>query len=109
MTDFSSPPEKNLKREIYFSSFMEEQSDLDDDLHFYLNTVFATTKTTNRENYSKVVINVLNCLNFWFNFCVFDIHLYIQRFFGLFLKLYEYLIVLKSKLNVYLQSFTNRI
>lgn len=100
VTDFSSPRAINFERKIYFSNFVEGKTKLDDyDLHFYLNAVYTTTTMTNRENNSKVIINYLNCLNFWFNFCVLDIHLYVQKFFGLFLKFYDVMLILRIKLN----------
>ena len=100
LSDFGSPRVINFEREFYFSTFVEEETNLDDyDLYFYLDPAYVTTTMTNRENHSKVVINTLNCLSFWFNFCVLDTHMYVQKFFGLFLKLYERLLVFKGKLS----------
>ena len=100
VTDFSSPRVIEFDRKIFFSNFIEEQADLDDyDLYFYLSCVYTLTTVTNRDSPSKVVIQVLNCLSFWFNFCVLDIYLYILKFFELFLKLYKLLLVLRSKLK----------
>ena len=114
VTDFNSPRVNDFEREFYFSNFVNGTTNLDDyDLYFYLSPVYTTTTLTNRENHSKIVINVLNCLSFWFNFCVLDIHLYIQKFFGIFLKLYQLLLVLRSKLkascdSIVLHQFLNR-
>ena len=100
VTDFNSPRIINFEREIYFSNFVEEIIDgFENDLHFYLNPVHGITTITNRESHSKVIINALNTLSFWFNFCVLDAHVFIRKFFGLFLKLYQVLLVLKGKLN----------
>lgn len=99
--DLNSPRVIDFDRNIYLSGLQEEQTDLKGhDIDFYLFDVFETAKTVNRENHSKIVLGALNCLSFWFNFCVLDIHLYIQRSFGLFTKLYELLLLLKSKLNL---------
>ena len=102
LTDFNAPQVLNFERKIYFSNFIEEQSDLEDDLHFCLEPFYKIIKTTNRENYPKVVINVLNCLSFWFDFCIFDLQLYWQKLFGLFPKIYAFLLSLRSKLNSFL-------
>ena len=104
VTDFSSPRVLDFEREIYFVSVAEEHTNQleGEDMRFYLNPFFTITKRTNRENHTKVIINVLNCLNFWFNFCVFNLYSYLQKFFGLSLKLYGLLRTLKSKLNTLL-------
>ena len=98
-TDYSAPRVINFEREIYFTSFVGKRTHLDDyDMKFHLVPLVARTKLTNRESYSSMVINILNTLNIWTNFCVLDIYLYIQTVFRLLYRFYLLLIQLDIKL-----------
>ena len=99
VTDYNAPRVIEFEREFYFTSYRVKSARLDDyDLRFHLMPLVSRTKLTNRESYSSMLINILNSLNIWTNFCVLDIHVYIQAMVHLFYRLYLLLVRFDVKL-----------
>ena len=107
----------NFERELY-STFLKRKTHLEDyDLKFYLSLVTNTITMTNRDNYLKLLINIFNVLNIWFNFCVLNhiypfiqlVHHYIVvKIYKSLLKAQAYLRRRKRALSNYYQSPNHR-
>ena len=54
---------------------------------------------TNRENYTKLVVSLLNTLSLWVDICVIDMGAWFSRFFALALQLYLLLIKISNRLD----------
>ena len=71
------------------------------DFRFSLSSTSRQVEISNEDNYTKLIINILNAVSFWLGLCVFDLSaVNVNRLFKLNLNLYQLLF----KLKLYLHS-----
>ena len=69
--------------------------------HFIFSFSFLVRRIviTNRENYTKLVVSLLNTLSLWLDVCVLDMGAWLSRFFRLALHLYRILVKTSNRLD----------
>ena len=77
------------------------QSPAQKDPHFYFSFSFLVRRVviTNRENYTKLVVSLLNTLSLWLDICVVDIGAWFSPLFKLALHFYRLLVNTKNRLE----------
>ena len=69
------------------------------DFSFSFSFLVRRVVITNRENYTKLVVSLLNTLSLWLDICVIDMGSWLSRFFKLVLHLYRLLIKTSDRLD----------
>ena len=85
----------NTYTNVYNSPFEFYMSDFSFSFSFLVRRVVIT----NRENYTKLVVSLLNTLSLWLDICVIDMGSWLSRFFALSLHLYRLLIKISNRLD----------
>ena len=86
----------NTYTNVFYAPFAYYQPDFFFSFSFLVRRVVIT----NRENYTKLVVSLLNTLALWLDICVLDMGAWLIRFFILALHLYRLLISTRDRLNI---------
>ena len=68
------------------------------DFVFELNFIKNQVLITNEDNFTKLIINLLNVLSLWFSFCILDFYAYVYKIKFIFLFIFKLLIRIKIAL-----------
>ena len=97
VTDYHSPKSLNFKQFKYNLYSTVDYSKLrNPDFVFSISAVSRHAEMSNEDNYTKLVVSILNTLSLWFNICALSLIVYINSFNTLFTKVHLLLIKLKS-------------
>ena len=84
----------NIYTNFYYAPFENNRP------HFTFSFSFLVRQVliTNRENYTKLVVSVLNSLSLWLDICILDMGAWLIRFLRLALHVYHLLVRIKNRL-----------
>lgn len=82
-----------------FTSIFLENYDHAPDFIFSLSHLARLVVITNNENYTKIVVTVLNSLSLWLNICILDLGTYINQILRLGLHVYYLLIWVRCRIR----------
>ena len=100
VTDYYDETPSNFRQNvysIYTQPILRNKTGFED---FIFSHSFTSRqmKITNKENYTKLVISILNTFSLWFSLCVLDIVIYIHKTVEFFIRCYCLLIKFKAYL-----------
>ena len=102
LTDHNGLISLNFEQSIFNMYSQEKSSPLySPDFQFSLSSISRQVEISNEDNYTKLIISILNAVSFWLGLCAFDLSaVYVDRSFKPNLNLYQLLF----KLKLYLHS-----
>ena len=109
ITDHQMPPNSNFKRS-FAKNNLEQYIFVDNklpDISFGLIFFKKVIKITNEDNYTKLIVNLLNVLSLWFDLGILDLHCYVYNIRFLFLFTCKLVLEIKRKLLIRFQYSCN--
>ena len=102
LTDHNGLTSLNFEQSVYNMYSQEKLTPLNNpDFSFSLSLISRQVEISNEDNYTKLIISILNAVSFWLGLCVFDLSaVNVNRLFKLNLNFYQLLF----KLKLYLHS-----
>ena len=102
LTDHNGLTSLNFKQNVYNMYSQTAYTPLNNpDFKFSLSSISRQVEISNEDNYTKLIISILNAVSFWLGLCAFDLSaVYVNRSFKPNLNLYQLLF----KLKLYLHS-----
>ena len=88
----------NVKQEINWNL---NKSDFIFELNFIKNKILFT----NEDNFTKLILNLLNVLSLWFSLCILDLHAYVYYAYCKIVFSFNFIYVLLIRIDIYLYRY----
>ena len=88
----------NIKKET-ISNFKKP------DFTFELNFIKNKILITNEDNFTKLILNLLNVLSLWFSLCILDLHAYVYYAYCKIVFSFNFIYVLLIRIDIYLHRY----
>ena len=72
---------------------------------FELNFLKNKILITNEDNFTKLILNLLNALSLWFSLCILDLHAYVYYAYCKIVFYFNFVYVLLIRINIYLYRY----
>ena len=101
LTDHNGLTSLNFEQSVYNMYTQKIYIPLDNpDFTFSISSISRQVEISNEDNYTKLIISILNAVSFWLGLCVFDLSaVYVNRSFKPTLNLYQLLFKIKFYLH----------
>ena len=75
------------------------------DFIFELNFIKNKILFTNEDNFTKLILNLLNVLSLWFSLCILDLHAYVYYAYCKIVFFFNFIYVLLIRIDIYLYRY----